>query len=1532
MARRTGSTSMDLGPRLWLAAFGKHPGWNDHIDDLGVETDRLVAAKRAIYTEGIGGIIDSGAWEKLEGAQRVDGFDHSFLWRSIDGVVAGRIWSSTDGKGRSKYPMILMVHCDALPLRFITERVMPRLAQLEDECRAAESAATVISVVDAARSELRRLAESSSRVLTDPLPPPAAVTTIADREALGPEREGLYRVLYQLERDFGSYRTPTRGESGTGSRTMDTRPQQMRVPRVSATIGEEWNLWLRLMVSQLDPMSPVLCITGEGRGWTDLIAGEPASAQLQCLQAGEEAFPLTTSIPYTIDKDFKARCDELIEVGAKGGVVEHDPAYMAVSADRLAQLARGAVARPSSPGGGGKPTGVIVAAVVAALVLAGIVAVVLVMRGNAAGGASDAAQEQETQEQADAEPPPGWPSAADEPVIAAFERWCAASDRWVSGFVQRVDELESAGDPHLIALGERIRAGVDGGGPDSLSPTSVWDEPVRTRTNEQLAEQVRVGQHRDVFRRAATRERVLAAVGAVDEIDAMAGPDGWPAAAAIERVVPLVGAAGARETASRLSGLLERLVAGNGRERIESAVAIASVGGDAERVAAALADIESGRAAADVSGDAVLAGFGAAADAALARSFGGVEGAGALGTAADRLQTAASASRELAAFIEDGWQQVDRGAFEADSASHRRGELDGVAGVRAWLAEASDARFRLLDPALDPRRDPATRRAIAGGLDGVVARLAELEEQWADDATIRARVAALRGRAEGARGDWDDLGALAWRTETRDPVEAGVAALRSESAEVRRALTELNGELAASAEEYVAGLPDEVSRRGFASVDAAWASGKAGIAERVRGGAEYAQVRAAVDALRTGLDGVESEAVEPEWPRDTVRVDVAGLRSAWRLSADAALAEAIAAAGWDGAGFVDAQGSGVTAVLAALAGRGEELSDLAADLTLLDVALDEGLGLDEVIGSRGETGAELVERVRSMGSLGDPVVAGAVGASLDIVDEVERVGVSDDPAELIVAGETRPFPVAVAAWARLGEVNLGPSEAGLVSNAASVAERLRAEAAVIGRPARARALVAQIDQAGRDLWLRAAQGAQAREDLAGLVALMPAFEVDAGTLPAGLRYDALILGMLGRIEAARAGDEGDAAVRAMVTQAWAGIAAAGDQAGVGRETDAAVRALLAEPAGSGPALDVSSVGPGRVGWTGEIDGDGRIVYRSPDAGAELAFRVVEPDDGAPAMLGEREVSVGLVARAFAGDARVRDGIAALLLEDWGDGQDPRVGPRSWVWDASGWIEPPSRWLREGSEDVAPAFAGDEGPGASTPVNWVSRVAALGIARSLGCRLPTPAEWAAAYAQLGVPVASSGWNVRDGSFAVQRDHAAALESAGKIVEWPDEGVFALSSESAPRGRLAEALDTDDGDLWFAPVDAGAGADHGWAHLVGNVAEYVAEYAGESDLARGDVGDGPPSTDADQLRSLVRDGGVTVSVIGGSALSPPSVPVNVRREMPRRVRAAGYSDVGIRLAFDLGGQGLRVTLASRVAGVLKGAELATVAPGD
>ena len=134
--------------RVFTAAFGKHPGWDDHIDDIGLDTDVLVAVKRILYIQGIGSNIDSGSWDKLEQNQQVEKFGHAFVWCMNGYVVVGRLWSSRDGKGRSSYPMVVCVQCSQLPLPWVLKNILPRLEEIEQACTGTTSADDVRRIVE----------------------------------------------------------------------------------------------------------------------------------------------------------------------------------------------------------------------------------------------------------------------------------------------------------------------------------------------------------------------------------------------------------------------------------------------------------------------------------------------------------------------------------------------------------------------------------------------------------------------------------------------------------------------------------------------------------------------------------------------------------------------------------------------------------------------------------------------------------------------------------------------------------------------------------------------------------------------------------------------------------------------------------------------------------------------------------------------------------------------------------------------------------------------------------------------------------------------------------------------------------------------------------------------------------------------------------------------------------------------------------------------------------------------------------------
>lgn len=300
--------------RVGVAAFGKHPGWDDHLE-IGVDTDLLAAVKQGIYVEGIGGNIESGAWDKLQENQRVKEFAHIFLWRREHHLVAGRLWSSRDGKGRSRYPMVCVADCSGMPLRRVVEKVFPSLERIESKCTQTDSESVVREIISAAGTELRLLAAASDHA--------SAAATTSDADVLrhlaqclgGPDHRKLFSVLYQIETEMSGYRSAA--DIGSSS-VMNIRPTQLRVPVCADPPAEAALLWLRFLLTQFDDAAPFLVLQPLAEPWVDLIVGEPTASQIYCMMATPAAVPLTTDIPYNLPTDFIERASRLIGAAGAG--------------------------------------------------------------------------------------------------------------------------------------------------------------------------------------------------------------------------------------------------------------------------------------------------------------------------------------------------------------------------------------------------------------------------------------------------------------------------------------------------------------------------------------------------------------------------------------------------------------------------------------------------------------------------------------------------------------------------------------------------------------------------------------------------------------------------------------------------------------------------------------------------------------------------------------------------------------------------------------------------------------------------------------------------------------------------------------------------------------------------------------------------------------------------------------------------------------------------------------------------------------
>ncbi|HMJ64571.1 MAG TPA: SUMF1/EgtB/PvdO family nonheme iron enzyme [Candidatus Binatia bacterium] len=298
--RKMGAPS---GRQIFLAAFGKHPGWDDHVEDLGLESESLVVAKTLLYVQGIGGQIDSGAWEKLEAAQQLPAFKHAFLWQRGGQLIIGRMWSSSDGKGRKRYPMIVCAHCVGMPIEAALDQVLPRLEQIEQRCLSTNFASDVRAALDRHRSELRA-AIASFDTATVPALTSAVLGEFVNHSALGPDKEGWFRILYQMQSQMASFAI---GRFSIKGDLTGLRPQQVRLPACAHSAGQALLLWSKFFQSQLDPAVPLLYAFPFDEGWIDVTAGEPTPQEIFSLRASPKSMPLVSEVPYNLEPAFREK-------------------------------------------------------------------------------------------------------------------------------------------------------------------------------------------------------------------------------------------------------------------------------------------------------------------------------------------------------------------------------------------------------------------------------------------------------------------------------------------------------------------------------------------------------------------------------------------------------------------------------------------------------------------------------------------------------------------------------------------------------------------------------------------------------------------------------------------------------------------------------------------------------------------------------------------------------------------------------------------------------------------------------------------------------------------------------------------------------------------------------------------------------------------------------------------------------------------------------------------------------------------------
>lgn len=295
---------MGTPPGVYLGAFGKHPGWDDHIEPIGLESEQLLAARDILYVRGIGGAIDAALWDKKP-EEALPGIAHVFSWNGDSDTLIGRMWSSADGKGRARYPMVAVAHLGipfSYSLAVRTERV---LATVEARCRQATTADEVRGIFSGGGDELRAsLAQPADALGAEP--DRATCSRLATAMGLG-EGQTFARVLYTLE---GVGRAFAHASKASGKISLkmlegDLPSQQCRLPADPNDPVGSIACWQKVMTEYCSPkLPPMLFLQPLGHPWVDLVVGKLTSAHLYCLRANEAALPPASAVPYELDSAF----------------------------------------------------------------------------------------------------------------------------------------------------------------------------------------------------------------------------------------------------------------------------------------------------------------------------------------------------------------------------------------------------------------------------------------------------------------------------------------------------------------------------------------------------------------------------------------------------------------------------------------------------------------------------------------------------------------------------------------------------------------------------------------------------------------------------------------------------------------------------------------------------------------------------------------------------------------------------------------------------------------------------------------------------------------------------------------------------------------------------------------------------------------------------------------------------------------------------------------------------------------------------
>lgn len=851
-----------------------------------------------------------------------------------------------------------------------------------------------------------------------------------------------------------------------------------------------------------------------------------------------------------------------------------------------------------------------------------------------------------------------------------------------------------------------------------------------------------------------------------------------------------------------------------------------------------------------------------------------------------------------------GEREELRAVYEAASAGTLSEEQ-----IAAWIVGIKDEGFwRVPDarPAFAAEAELASAQRVLDSIDSF-----EQEQNEEDIAAIRSDIVSVRERVAAAEG-------LKWIRRNREAITSEVAATKADAARAHDAARDLVANIATSAREQIAKWMGEDSSdlTGVAALREKWDATRRGLSVRLDPAitGSPSQLRAALrNARRVLLWDEDARTGERRADGWASRLEAWGAAApetrpvswndgAWSLAIEAqreSMAKALVKSieGWDAtsrldrwAGFDEVRSveDRVWEEAEAWAARSREL---AADFSRVESLRDRWYGFEEVVADGGPTIRALVDRWERDASMSEAMRCVAVVAA--DVGRLRTIPAAPRAERASIAGAANEAAWArFAAWRGLG--SLGGGEAWPAGAAELVAE-VSARSHLLGQAqtqpdvARRQLLIDEIEASGPVRW----STALLRGGPADIEAIMASRE-SVGVMPGVAGVDPRAAANVALYEFATGvrGQE-EAAALSMATSMIASVRAllptpeaqgelsatlAKLERTIGGDVDRKSLGDILKENGPGkhPDFRIQSMQAGEDEFAAPLS----ITYVSKGSHV-LEFIRVDDSELEPVYVCTEELSVaeaGALLAIFPGGVR-RAGRTWYQLEAENDPEGVITwevkGTRIAPFSAS-----PNGWWSVDNVGAAEAFpAGMTPPGPpvpETPIQWIEPVTIEALAATVGCRLPTSAEWKMALARERRESAARGQalggNFRDATFAAFTAHVAELRQRSTVrsLEYPHRESY--DPGDLRGGAIAEpAVSENDGSLWFeTPAHPGRGV--AFKHLLGNVAEFVSDTPG----AKSGYG-----------------------IVGGSAMSASR---DVESVTPAKSESS-FADVGGRLAFSL-----------------------------